>query len=87
MYEGLVVTLFDDDTRPVYANQGSEYYDFLHCNAIPCSGTVIQYIDYFFGGKFVKPHLKTDAIVLGCILVVARLCTYFALQYLRFTAT
>jgi len=93
VYEGLVISLFQHDNRTVFASEGSEYYMYLDCNSVtntaqnPCGGTVLQYIDFFFGGKFSAAHIPTNAWVLGVILVIARLCTYFALRYLKFTAT
>ena len=88
VYEGLVVVVFDNDMRPVYANEGSDYYHFLGCAEYPCPyGSVSQYIDFFFGGKFSDAHITRNAFILGGALIVARLTTYFALRYLKFTAT
>ena len=84
------MSLFANDQRIVFANPGSEFYDFLDCNPADdsqCFGSIEQFVESFFGGKFKREHVKTNAIVLGGILVLARLSTYFALKYLKFTAS
>lgn len=87
------MVLFGDDNRTVFANEGSEYFDYLGCDPVtnntdnPCQGSVIEFVSSFFGGKFRKEHIPFNAIILAGILVVARVSTFLALKYLKFAAT
>ncbi len=88
VYEGMVVCLFDDDNRTVYANNGTEFYVDLNCtDAAPCEGTVTEFIDSFFGGEFgSNEHARrNNAIILGFILVITRVLTFLCLKYIRFS--
>jgi hypothetical protein len=101
VYEGLIVTQFQHDNRHVVATEGSVFYKYLlnqgqgTCDTITdpssllqqCVGTVSQYIDCFFGGRFRHSHIYSDAIILGMYLVLARLLTYIALRHFTFMAT
>jgi len=90
IYEGLIVGIFDQDDRIVFASVNSDFYDYLDCGAInsgDCSGTVHQYVDSFFGGKFNRNHLGPNIFILGGILTLARVVTFLALKYLRYTST
>jgi ABC-2 type transporter len=89
VYEGLVVSLFYNETTPVVATPGSNFYENLGCSPDmegECVGTVWGYVDTFFGGKYQREHLYYDAMVLGFYLTLARLVTYFALKHFTFTA-
>jgi ABC-type multidrug transport system ATPase subunit len=90
VYEGMIVSLFTDDDRTVLANDNSEFYDYLGC--VPdseevCRGTVEQFMDSFFGGKFQYDNRNIDLIVLTAYLIAARLATLFALWYFNYTST
>lgn len=98
VYEGMIVSLFNGDTRTVVAYPGSDFFYSLDCNITnvnvitnvnTCNGTVEQYCDNFFGGefKFERTRAARDAIILGAFLIIARVATFFALKYLRFTST
>ena len=89
MYEGLVLAQFNDDDRPVIADENSQFYDYLDCpnsEANPCTGTVSQFVTVFFGGKFEKSHTLQDILVLALFLVAARVLTFFALKHFNFSA-
>jgi hypothetical protein len=87
VYEGMVVCLFQDDERVVYADDGTEFYEFLNCTGDKvCEGTVEQYIDSFFGGEFSGNNtIRNNSIILGFILVVTRVLTFLCLKYIRFS--
>jgi len=101
VFEGLVVTQFNYDQRPVIATQGSVFYQYLidqgsgTCKTMTnsttslqeCVGTVSQYVQSFFGGRFRHSHIYYDAIILGVYLAFGRLLTYIALRKFNFMAT
>lgn len=94
VYEGLVMTQFNEDQTPVEASPGSAFYFFLidsgDCNPeadAVCTGTVEEFLDQFFGGKFSRDHVWYDAVVLGAYLVVARLATLWALKKFNYTSS
>jgi hypothetical protein len=95
VYEGLVLALFNDDDRPVTAEVNSEFYNYLECGdrvndggdpTLPCDGTVAQFVDSFFGGRFNDDHILQDVLVLALFLVVARVVTFFALKRFNFSS-
>lgn len=88
VYEGLVVSLFYNLTTPVIATEGSNFYRELGCmDDTPCVGTVWEYVDSFFGGRFQRSHLYYDIIILGVILTLSRVVTFLALKHFNFTAS
>jgi ABC-type multidrug transport system ATPase subunit len=90
VYEGLIVSLFNDDDRLVFANDNSEFYVSLGCTAnetYACNGTVHDYMISFFGGKFVSSNSGSSIAILTAYLIVARLTTFFALKYFNYTST
>ena len=64
MYEGMVVSTFNDDQRPVLASPGSSFYNTLCGEDWPeeedCIGTIDDFVQDFFGGKFQRAHLWYD---------------------------
>lgn len=91
VYEGLLMTLYREDQRVVYADPGGEFFDYLGCedsrsgsSSEGCEGTVEQYIVFFFGGEFKPEHMARNAWILGCVVVLARVATFVALKYIRF---
>jgi hypothetical protein len=91
VYEGMITSLYSGDDRAVIADSGSDFYNYLNCAAlnttVACEGTVNDYMDSFFGGKFQKSHSAQNLIILGAMLVCARGMTYLALHYINFSAT
>jgi hypothetical protein len=88
VYEGMVVCLFDDDNRTVYADDGTEFFESLNCTeGESCEGTVDQFIDSFFGGEFGRGDhtIRNNSIILGFILVITRVLTFLCLKYIRFS--
>ena len=80
VYEGLVLAQFHDDNRTVIAVNGSDFYTELGCagHDTPCNGTVSEYVNVFFGGRFNKDNELQDILVLALFLVAARVMTFFA---------
>ena len=89
VYEGLTMSVFYNDTRTVIVSEGSDYYYDLDCpdNLVDgnCEVQASIFVDAFFGGLFQRDHLMQDALILGGILAVVRLCTFIALRYLTYT--
>ena len=91
MYEGMIVSLFTADKREVVAVEGSAFYEELGCDESTgvgsCVGTVSQYVYSFFGGRYTSDHIMENALILGAYLVMARVLTFLALNYIEFSAT
>ncbi|KAL9185143.1 LOW QUALITY PROTEIN: hypothetical protein ACHAXT_002920 [Thalassiosira profunda] len=89
VYEGLTMSVFYNDTRTVIVSEGSDYYYDLDCpdNLVDgnCEVQASIFVDAFFGGLFQRDHLMRNALILGGILAVVRLCTFIALRYLTYT--
>lgn len=79
---------FQDDQRAVLAKPGSNFYHEV-CGEDwdpeqPCKGTVDEYINVFFGGRFERSHFWYDIMAMAIFLVSARLMTFFALKYFNY---
>lgn len=93
VYEGLVVSLFHNDYRTVVADSGSEFFDYLvsigDCDGtMPgayCAGTVEEFVAVFFGFEYNFDNSMRNALILGLFLVIARLMSFCALKYIRFS--
>jgi hypothetical protein len=89
VYEGLVMATFSDDNRTVLAVNGSEFFDYLiaedKCDPINCNGTVSEYVDVFFGGRFSEEHNLQNILVLSLFLVFSRVLTFYALKHFNFS--
>jgi hypothetical protein len=94
VYEGLIVSLFGDDNRVVLATPGDSFQLWLQeqdlCVATSssntCDGTVSLYIQYFFDNNFTDDHNVRNAIILGLILVFARVFTFVCLRFIKFSS-
>ena len=89
VYEGLVLAQFHEDERPVIATSESDYFEFLGCNSTStnCTGTVAEFVEVFFGGRFRAEHELQNLLVLALFLVTARVMTFFALKSFHYTNT
>uniref|UniRef100_A0A7S3LEU5 ABC transporter domain-containing protein n=1 Tax=Amphora coffeiformis TaxID=265554 RepID=A0A7S3LEU5_9STRA len=91
VYEGMITSIFSNDDRLVEVVEGDLFYDFLvdngYCQAssVGCEGTVSNYVEYFFGGEYQRDNILRNAIILGGILVLARILLWAALKYIRFS--
>jgi hypothetical protein len=92
VYESLVMTLFSKDTRSVLANMNSDFYMYLvdtnSCTTgeTNCYGTIKEYVEVFFGFEYTHEHRTRNACILGFILLLARVLTWVALKYIRFSS-
>lgn len=91
VYEGLILSQYWDDQRPVVASPGSQFHEWLGCERLDsgddCEGTVEQYVWVFFGEKFNEGNIYMDVLVLALYLLVARVATFFALKKFQYTNT
>lgn len=89
MFEGLIIGTFGQDERTVVASLDSDFFNHLGCtaNTTQCEGTVVDFVDSFFGGKFSGDNFAQDIIVLSFFLIAARIATFFALKYCKYTST
>jgi hypothetical protein len=93
VYESLVTTVFHGDSRPVLANVGSEFFEYLadqdenDCSvrATECIGTVHEFVGVFFGHQYSKENNLRNALILGGVLTLTRALTLVALKYIRFS--
>ena len=80
------MSVLSDNQTPVIATPGTAFYETMECpeknvNADgECTGTVSQFVEVFFGGKFNINHMWYDALVLGLYLLLARVVTYYGLM-------
>jgi hypothetical protein len=93
VYEGLVVSLYREVDGVVIADPDpdSEFFNYLvelgKCSVIQidlCEGSTDDYIYVFFGGDFTDDHIFRNGLILGGILVLVRVVTWLALEYIRF---
>ena len=93
VYEGMICSIFDGDTRTVVADYNTDFYNDLDCAgrnltaAGECTGSVEDYMDSFYGGKFQKEHAIRNFLILGAYLFVARFVTFLALNNINFSTT
>lgn len=91
VYEGMITAMYSEDNRTVTADNGTDFYNYLDCGAVNatgvCEGTVEEFMDSFFGGLFQKDHTVRNFIILGAYLIVARVVTFVALNYLNFSSS
>lgn len=91
VYEGLIVSLYRIIDTEVQAQPGSDFFNYLvsrgDCainQTDPCEGSDEQFIDIFFDGEFREDHIDRNALILGSVLLLVRLVTWWALEYVRF---
>ena len=91
VFEGMVMTLFSQNNNLVIATPGSTFYEAIGCADLSagaeCTGTVSDFVDVFFGGRFHPDHIWYDALICGMFLVMARVATYFGLRFFNFMNT
>ena len=93
VYESMVVAAYYRSDKEVIANVGSEFHEFLEdeSNGSTCApgqedclGSAYDYVLYFFGGEFNHENGLRNALILGGVLILARMLTWVALKYIRF---
>jgi energy-coupling factor transporter ATP-binding protein EcfA2 len=88
-YEGMVSTQFRELKIPVVADPYSPFFFSLNCTAAdePCVGTIDEYSEFAFGGRFTIDNFWLDVSVLLGYVVLARLLTWFALKRFNYVNT
>mmetsp|Transcript_6685 Transcript_6685/g.10445 ORF Transcript_6685/g.10445 Transcript_6685/m.10445 type:complete len:297 (-) Transcript_6685:52-942(-) len=90
-FEGLVVTQFHENDTPVLANYLSPYFFYLNCtmDEVPedCQGTISDYVNYFFGGRFTIDNFWVDVGALLAYMCLAKIATEFALWKFNYVNT
>jgi ABC-type multidrug transport system permease subunit len=90
IFEGLIVSQFDNDKTPITASPGTPFWQFLACDdqiEATCVGTAEQWVFASFGGNFVPEHIPGNIIYLVILLVMTRIITALALAYLNHRRT
>jgi hypothetical protein len=92
IFEGEVTSIMFNDIRSVEAAEGGSFYEWLvdagTCvvdQETPCIGSQKEFVLYFFGGEYDADHIGRNAYILGGVLVLVRLLSWFALKYIRFS--
>jgi len=88
--EGIIFTQFQEISTPVAAEEFSPFWFFLDCtieDGESCSGSMIQYATFFFGGRFSASNRGMDVGVLVAWIVVALLGTWFCLKKFNYVNT
>jgi ABC-type multidrug transport system ATPase subunit len=89
VYEGVVVSQFVGLKYTVVATPYSPYWYSLDCTdpEATCEGNMESYVNFFFGGKFVRAHQPIDLGVTFFCLFLARLALWASLKYLNYVNT
>jgi hypothetical protein len=89
--EGLVTTQFYEDDTPVMAQYASPYWFHINCtiDTLPedCQGTISDYVDFLFGGRFTLDNFWIDVGVLLFYMILAKGVQEFALYYFNYVNT
>lgn len=91
-FEGMIVSQFIDLEYVVIPEENSPYFYFLNCTPATlrtstCHGTMTEFVDFFFDGKFTVSHRPIDVGVLFFCLFLARLLCWVALKYFNYVNT
>ncbi|KAG7360096.1 ABC-2 type transporter-domain containing protein [Nitzschia inconspicua] len=90
-FEGLVTTQFADNDTPVYPEFASPYFFYLNCTETDfhseCFGTIDNYVQFFFGGRFTLENFGLDVGVLVAYMILAKCVTEFALWKFNYVNT
>ena len=88
VFEGMVMALFSKNDNVVIVMPGSTFYESISCTAgEECTGTVSDFVDVFFGGRFQKDHIWYDALICGMFLLMACVATYYGLRFFNYMNT
>lgn len=93
IFEGLIVSQYDNDLTPITATFGSPFYVFLNCEtqlsegATECIGTAEQWVYSTFAGIFIAEHLPWNIFYLVGMIFVSRGITAIALAKLNYRST
>lgn len=93
VYEGLVSSVFWNNTRNVSVLSASQYFDQLITDGVChesedgsyCEVPANEFVKAFFGGYYGRKQIPRNVIILACILVVVRVLTFVALKNLTYS--
>lgn len=91
--EGIIFTQFESIPTLVVASEGTPYYFALGCSyedgvaGAECSGSMLQYATFFFGGQFSASHHGLDVAVLLGWNLLAFFGTWFCLKKFNYVNT
>jgi hypothetical protein len=88
IYEGLIMSQFNNDNSPIVASVGSPFYDSLRCTDIAsqgedCVGTAEEWIASSFPDWSID-NVPYNILYLIGIIIITRAITYFALTHLDY---
>lgn len=89
-FEGITMTQFDGIYDTVIAEPNSPFFFLLNCtqpSTTVCSGTMEQYVNFFFGEKFSIDNFWLDLFVLIGYVILARLLIWFSLKKFNYVNT
>lgn len=94
VYNGMITSLYWKNNAVVVPSPGSSFDQYLYENDIctdgttSCTGTAFDFVQWFFGGQYAasRRDYVVSGVVLGVFLILPRLCTWFALKYIRFSS-
>lgn len=90
-YEGITMTQFQDNTDPVVAEPLSPFYYHLNCqnrtSNEPCSGTIEEYVQFFFGSKYSIDNFWLDVFALVGYVILSRILIWFSLKRFNYVNT
>lgn len=90
IYEGLMMTQFENDDTPIIASPGSPFYVSLECEPNPdpsnCTGTAVQWVQTSFT-DFSIDSVPYELLYLLAIVFFSRFVTYIALTHLNYRST
>jgi hypothetical protein len=91
-FEGLVITQFNNLSIPVVPQVGSPFFYHQNCTTLldppdvsQCNGTMTEYVDFYFGGRFTIDHFWLDLGALFGFLLLSRILSYWALGRFNYT--
>jgi hypothetical protein len=99
-FEGMVVTQFSELDYEVQANYLSPFYFALNCTlnttkidcynldgCCGCCGSIDEYVNFYFGGRFIPGHKWLCVGILTFCLLLARLLLFVSLGNLNYVNT
>ena len=91
-FEGLAVSQFKDIEIDVQAELGSPFFYFRNCtyneyitSGGNCTGSMEEYVNFYFGGRFTHDNFWLDVGALLGYLLVSRILSYFALAKFNYS--
>ena len=96
-FEGLATSQFKDIDLPVVASFGSPWFYAAGCNRtlfleatlnntdLICEGTMDEYVNFYFGGRFKYQNFWLDVGCLLGYLLLSRILSYWALKKFNYS--